>query len=87
MQDIIDSYDVDIASDALMEHLYSKAEPGTFFKDAHGKKWKYLAKSTEDITGNEVYIASHGDFGIVMTLHDLDDGNVRAETELKRRQD
>lgn len=87
MQNIIDSYDVDKASDAFMDHLYAKGEPGSSFKDVDGKRWKYLAKTTEDITGNDVYIASHGDFGIVMTLHDLGNGKVRAETALKRRED
>lgn len=83
-KDIIDSYDVEAAQDAFMVHLHrDKGGFGTFFKDRTGKKWKYLAKEKD----KEIYYASHGEFGIVMTLHDNGDDTVRAETELKRQKD
>lgn len=80
---IVDGYNIEAAQDAFMEHLHAKQGLGTFFKDRTGKKWKYIAKAE----GEEKYIASHGEFGIVMTLTDQGDETVRAATELKKQKD
>jgi hypothetical protein len=80
MQSAIDRYDLDAAADAFVVALKGGAEPGGFFKDSAGIRWKYLARMTE----LDQYIASHGEFGIVMTFDHLADGRTKIDTELKR---
>lgn len=78
--DAVDRYDVEAAGDAFAQAIRDQLPQGTFFRDATGIRWKYLAYTA---TGNK-YIACHGEFGLVMTLTDLGNGEAKINTELKK---
>lgn len=79
MQAAVDRYDLDAATDAFLEQIKGGIPLGTFFKDRTGIRWKYVGYSPE----HGQYIASHGEFGIVLTFTKKPDGTTRVETELK----
>ena len=78
MQSAIDRYDLDAATDAFLAQQKKGLKLGEFFTDRTGIRWKYVGHSDEQD------IASHGEFGIVMTRKTEPDGSFQIETELKR---
>lgn len=83
MQTEYEQYDVDAIGDAFMEALDNGLALEDWFRDRRGHRWKYIAR----LEDTEVYIASHGDLGVVMTVDALADGRKLVKTELKRKAD
>lgn len=83
MTDNLDRFDMDAITEAFYRMVNSKKPQklGKFFRDSTGLRWKYLARA------ETTYIASHGEFGVVMVIRGQPDGTNQVTLELKKLQD
>ncbi len=75
--EIAERFDMGAIEDAFIEAVKADIEPGQTFKTSEGYKWKFVAKR------DNVFVARHGEFLVVMTLIHLGGDSVAVSLELK----
>lgn len=78
MGDAGNRYNLDEVAKSFLKVLDLKAPVGVFFRDSTGVRWKFVGQ-----LGNR-YIASHGEYGVVMTVDQKPDGSRVVTTDLKK---
>lgn len=77
LEKIADKIDLTALQGAFIEAVKADIEPGQTFVTAGGSKWKFLAEK------DNVFVARHGEFTVVMTLTHLEGSKVSVTLELK----
>ncbi|MBX3458549.1 MAG: hypothetical protein KF696_01140 [Planctomycetes bacterium] len=80
MEDDLKRFDLDAISKAFFDFVMSRKPQrlGKFFRDATGIRWRYIA------TTKTTYIATHGEYGVVMVVESKPDGTKTITVELKK---